>query len=153
MASPPIRASNPFGRRSAKETPVSEFKKVTDDFFVSPQLSLDDVRDAKGRGFVLIINNRPDGEAPGQPSGAAIAAAAREAGLDYVYAPVVGRPSPEAIDSVRRAVDGSQGPVLAFCRSGTRSICAWALGRTDRMDSDELVRLGHAAGYDLSAIL
>jgi uncharacterized protein (TIGR01244 family) len=132
---------------------MSDFRKVTDHFSVSPQISIADVAEAKAQGFTLIINNRPDGEAPGQPTAEAIGEAARAAGLAYVFAPVVGRPAPDAVEAVRRAVDSSPGPVLAFCRSGTRSICAWAMGQADRIDHDELIGLGHAAGYDLGAVL
>jgi uncharacterized protein (TIGR01244 family) len=132
---------------------MSEFRKVTDGFSVSPQIEVEDIARAKAQGFTLIINNRPDGESPGQPSAEAIGEAAREAGLAYVFAPVVGRPSPDAVDAVRRAIDGAPGPVLAFCRSGTRSICAWAMGQEGRIDRDELISLGHAAGYDLGAVL
>ena len=81
-------------------------------------------------------------------------AAARAAGLDYVAVPFAGLPGPAQVEAVRRAVAGAQGPVLAFCRSGTRSITAWALGQAqDGRDIGELVRLGGAAGYDLSGAL
>ena len=129
---------------------MTEFRSVTPTFAVSPQISATDVAAAAAAGFTLIINNRPDGEAPGQPDGSAIEAAARAAGLDYLYAPVVGRPSADQVEAVRRAVDGASGKVLAFCRSGTRSINTWSLGQSGKMRPDELIRLGAAAGYDLS---
>jgi uncharacterized protein (TIGR01244 family) len=132
---------------------MSDFRRVTDSFWVSPQISVSEVAEAKAQGFGLIINNRPDGEAPGQPGGGEIATAAREAGLDYVAAPVSGRPSPQAIEAVARATADPSTKVLAFCRSGTRSIFTWALGQAGKCDKDELIRLGDAAGYDLRAVL
>jgi uncharacterized protein (TIGR01244 family) len=132
---------------------MSDFRKVTDSFFVSPQISVADVAQAKAQGFTLIINNRPDGESPGQPSADEIGEAARAAGLGYLFAPVVGRPAPGAVAAVREAVDANPGLTLAFCRSGTRSICAWAMGQTEKTTPDELIRIAHAAGYDLSAVL
>jgi uncharacterized protein (TIGR01244 family) len=108
---------------------------------------------AATQGFTLIINNRPDGEAPGQPTGAQIEAAARAAGLDYLDAPVVGRPGSAQVEAVRRAVAGAKGKVLAYCRSGNRSICAWAMGQEGAVDRDQLLRLGAAAGYDLSPVV
>ena len=132
---------------------MTDFRPVTDDFAVSPQILPEEVADAARAGFTLIINNRPDGEAPGQPTGAQIEAAARAAGLDYVSAPVVGRPGPAQVEAVRQAVAGANGKVLAFCRSGTRSITAWALGQRPARARDDLVRLGAAAGYDLSSAL
>jgi uncharacterized protein (TIGR01244 family) len=132
---------------------MSEFRRVTDGFWVSPQISIDDVVAAKAAGFTLIINNRPDDESPGQPKAQSIEAAAHHAGLDYLYAPVTGRPGEREVRDVRAAVDGAHGKVLAFCRSGTRSIYAWALGQAADHGHDELIRLGEAAGYDLRAVL
>jgi uncharacterized protein (TIGR01244 family) len=132
---------------------MTDFRTVTETFSVSPQISVADVADAAAQGFTLIINNRPDGEAPGQPTSDEIAAAASAAGLGYAYIPVVGRPGPAQVKAVREAVDGADGKVLAYCRSGTRSICAWAIGRAADTDHDDLIRLGAAAGYDLASVL
>jgi uncharacterized protein (TIGR01244 family) len=132
---------------------MTDFRTVTDTFSVSPQISPADVAAAAAQGFTLIINNRPDGEAPGQPTGAQIEAAARAAGLDYLNAPVVGRPGPAQIEAVREAVARTDGKVLAYCRSGTRSICTWAMGQAGAVDRDRLLRLGAAAGYDLSPVI
>jgi uncharacterized protein (TIGR01244 family) len=132
---------------------MTEFRKVTETFSVSPQISLDDISAAAAAGYALIINNRPDGEAPGQPTSAQMEAAARAAGLDYLYAPVIGRPGPAQVEAVREAVAGASGKVLAYCRSGTRSICTWAIGQQDAVAHGDLLRLGAAAGYDLTSVL
>jgi uncharacterized protein (TIGR01244 family) len=132
---------------------MTDFRSVTDTFAVSPQISPADVAEAAAKGFTLIINNRPDGEAPGQPTGAEIEAAARAAGLDYLNAPVVGRPGPAQVEAMREAVAGARGKVLAYCRSGNRSICTWAMGQAGAVDRDRLLRLGAAAGYDLTTVI
>lgn len=134
---------------------MTDFRRVTDDFSVAPQIDLADLVAAKAQGFTLVINNRPDGEMDGQPTSADVEAAAKAAGLDYLYAPVVGRPSMQTAQAVQDAVDRAGGPVLAFCRSGTRSINTWALGQATagKKGRDELVKLGAGAGYDLNAIL
>jgi uncharacterized protein (TIGR01244 family) len=51
------------------------------------------------------------------------------------------------------ALAQAEGPVLAFCRSGTRSTYLWALARA-RLgdDAEELSAKAAAAGYDLSPI-
>ena len=109
---------------------------------------------AAAQGFRLVVNNRPDGEAPGQPASAAIEAAALAAGMDYLYAPVVGGPTPEQVRKVREAVAAANGPVLGFCRSGTRSIVTWARGEVEAgRPRDELVAQGRNAGYDLSGAI
>ena len=131
---------------------MADIRRVTDTFAVAPQLTPDDVAQAAADGFRLLINNRPDGEAPGQPSSAVMAAAAAAAGLDYVQIPFAGPPAPAEVDAVRAAVQAADSSVLAFCRSGTRSITVWAQGQAKAGDRprDELVRLGREAGYDLS---
>jgi uncharacterized protein (TIGR01244 family) len=60
---------------------MTDFRQVTDSYAVSPQIELGDIAKAKADGFVMVINNRPDGEAPDQPSTAQMEAAAKEAGL------------------------------------------------------------------------
>jgi uncharacterized protein (TIGR01244 family) len=129
---------------------MSAFKTVTASFSVAPQITTEDLATAKAEGFTRVVNNRPDGEAPGQPTNAAMAAAAAELGLDYRWIPVVGGPTPEQADAQVQAADGAK--TLAFCRSGTRSITAWALGqaRSGAMSAEALVGLGADAGYDLS---
>ena len=134
---------------------MSEFRRVTERLSVSPQLSPGDLAEAAAQGFVRLVCNRPDAEGPGQPSSAEMKAAAEAAGLEFVHLPFAGMPDAATADAVFASVAESPGPVLAYCRSGTRSITAWALGalRTGAEDRAELVALAAGAGYDLSAAL
>ena len=103
-------------------------------------------------GVRLIVNNRPDGEDPGQPSSAEIEAAALAAGLDYRHIPVAGGFSSAQVEAMAEALE--QGPVLLFCRSGTRSTCLWARARASRgADSERLLDQAAGAGYDLRPLL
>ncbi|MFN3856504.1 MAG: TIGR01244 family sulfur transferase [Caulobacter sp.] len=134
---------------------MTDIRQVTPDFAVAPQLSPADMAQAAERGFVRVINNRPDGEAGDQPSSAEMEAAARAAGMDFVHIPVVGGPTPDQVRLQAEAIAEADGPVLAFCRSGTRSIVTWSLGQaaTGARPRDELVQLGANAGYDLAPVL
>lgn len=134
---------------------MTDFRKVTDDFSVAPQIEISDVARAKAEGFVLVINNRPDGEAPGQPSSDEMQAAAKAAGIGYAYIPVRGGPTPDQVEAERRLLAEAQGPVLAYCRSGTRSIVTWSIGEAlaGARPRQELIALGAQAGYDLSGVL
>ena len=134
---------------------MADIRKVTDNFSVAPQIGAGDLAGAARAGFRLVINNRPDGEVSGQPTNAEMAAAAKAAGLDYIYIPVRGGPTPDQVEAVAAAVSEADGPVLAFCRSGTRSIVTWSLGQAAlrARTPEELVRLGADAGYDLSGVL
>jgi uncharacterized protein (TIGR01244 family) len=134
---------------------MTDFRKVTDDFSVAPQIALDDVARAKAEGFVLLINNRPDGEAPGQPTSEEMEAAAKAAGLAYAYIPVRGGPTQEQVEAEHRLLAETQGPALAWCRSGTRSITTWTIGEAlaGTRSRQELIQLAAGAGYDLSGLL
>lgn len=128
-----------------------DLKKINDNISVSPQITPEDIPAIKAAGFVTIVNNRPDGEAPDQPAGAEIKAAAEAAGLGYVFIPM-GREgvSPEMIEQTRAALEGSAGPVLCFCRSGTRSATLWSLSQAGKMSADEIISAAASAGYDMS---
>ena len=132
---------------------MTNIHRVTAEFAVAPQLTPDEVADVAGQGFRLLINNRPDHEAAGQPTSLAMAEAAKAAGMDYLHIPVGGGSGPGQAEAMYEAVKGSDAPVLAFCRSGTRSITTWAMGQVEAgaRSRDELVALGRNAGYDLSA--
>jgi len=134
---------------------MSDFRKVTDDFSVAPQIGPQDAAEAARQGFVMLINNRPDGEDPAQTTAAQMEAAARAAGVAYVHIPVVGRPGAEQVQAVRAAIAEAGGPVLAYCRSGTRSIVTWAIGEamSGARTREGLTELGRDAGYDLSGVL
>ena len=134
---------------------MTEFRKVTEGFSVAPQIELADIARAKAEGFSLLINNRPDGEAPDQPTSAEMEAAAKAAGLAYVHIPVRGGPTPEQVEAERQILAEATGPVLAWCRSGTRSIVTWSIGQAQAgtRPRQELIALGAEAGYDLSGVL
>ena len=128
-------------------------RKIDDRTFVSGQIRPEEMAALKAGGVTMIVNNRPDGEEPGQAPGAEIEAAARAAGLDYRSIPVGGGFSARQVDAMAEALGEAEGAVLAFCRSGTRSTFLWALARVQQgEDGEELVRKAAAAGYDLSPI-
>lgn len=128
------------------------FIKLADGFFVAPQIAPDDVLAAKAMGVTLIINNRPDGEEPGQPKGAAIEAAAKSAGIAYVAIPVSGAGiGPEHLDAFDRAVAAAEGGILAFCRSGTRSTVLRAMAAARAGDAvDAIIDEAAEAGYNIA---
>lgn len=90
---------------------------------VAAQLSLDDVETAASMGFKTIINNRPDGEDPNQPAHADIAAKAKALGIAIHHLPLASglAPSADLLHRSKVVMDEAEKPVLAFCRSGTRS--------------------------------
>lgn len=131
-----------------------DVKRINDKVSVSPQIGPDDIPALKAMGFTAIINNRPDGEAPDQPDSALVQAAAEAAGLGYHFIPL-GRDgvSAEMVEAERHALEGSAGPVLAYCRSGTRSTTLWALSQAGSEPAQEIVSAAAHAGYDMSHLL
>ena len=130
---------------------VLVIRKINDRVRVSGQILPSDIETIKQAGFVSIINNRPDGEAPDQPASAQIAEAAQAAGLGYYEIPM-GREgvTPDMVAATRTALEESDGPVFAFCRSGTRSTTLWALSQAGTDTSDAIIDSAAKAGYDMS---
>ena len=133
---------------------MSDFRQITDAFWASPQIGLDDVREAQARVFALIVNNRPEGEAEDQVAGAQVAAAADAAGLDYRAIPVTHAGfSQQQVDAMAEALATAKGPVLAYCRSGTRSTLLWALAQAKLgRDPDAIAADASQGGYDVAPV-
>lgn len=130
------------------------FRKLDDNISVAGQISPHDITGAAELGFTFVINNRPDGEQPGQPTSAEMEAAAKSAGLGYAAIPITHAGfSDSQVTAMSDALAAAPGPVLAFCRSGTRSTLIWALARARAGDDPAtLARKAESAGYDLSPI-
>ena len=130
------------------------FRSLSDRVFASPQITLDDVTAAAGQGIGLIVNNRPEGESDDQVSGAEIEAAARAAGIDYVAIPVTHAGFSEGqVAAMAQALASTEAPVLAYCRSGTRSTLLWALAEASRGRNPQALSAAAArAGYDLAPV-
>lgn len=129
-------------------------RKIDDSISVAPQIRPEDVAALAAAGFKGVVNNRPDDEELGQPEGEAIRAAATEAGLLYAAIPVTHAGfSATQVEAMAEALDAAGGPVLAFCRSGTRSCNLWALAEASRGGEPEaLTAKAAGAGYDISGI-
>ena len=124
--------------------------KLTDTLAVAGQIRLEAVGKIAEAGYKVLINNRPDGEEPGQPTSASIAAAAAAVGLEYRHFPVNAMDFPgPAVDEMADFFDDEQRPVLAFCRTGTRCTNLWVLTRLDT-EVDEAAAHAQSLGFDLS---
>ena len=129
------------------------FIRITDSVSVAPQIAPEDVALAAAQGFRAIVNNRPDGESLDQPDGAEIAAACAAAGLAYVAIPI--DQTGFNLEQVEAMLDALQnGPVLAFCRSGTRSCNLWALAAARQgADPATIVAAAGQGGYNVAGLL
>lgn len=130
-----------------------DIKTIEPGFAVAPQIAASDAEAIKAAGFNAVICNRPDGEAADQPAYAEIEAAAQAAGLTIRWQPVVSsQMTVEDGVAFGKLLEELEGPVLAFCRSGTRSTYLWAIAQSSTRKPQELVRLAARAGYDVTGL-
>jgi len=133
---------------------MTRLVELDEGFYVAGQVDPAEAPDWRAQGIVAVINNRPDGEEPGQPTAAEVQAACAAAGLACHHVAVTMQSlSPEVVDAFQAARREAAGPVLAFCRSGMRSTLLWALAeaRYGERDAEALLQRAREAGYDLSS--
>lgn len=133
---------------------MSDFRKLSDSVWASPQITAKEIAEAREAGIGLVINNRPDGEAPDEPQGAEIEAAARAAGMNYLAIPIThtGFSEPQ-VTAMQEALASTKGGVLAYCRSGTRSTLLWALAQArGGADPESIAEAARNAGYDIGPV-
>lgn len=128
-------------------------KSLTPRLAVTSQITPAEVTQIAAEGYTAIINNRPDGEEPGQPTAAEVEAAASAAGLSYIHQPVVGTNiTPADVETFGRLIEETPGKILAHCRTGTRCTMLWLLSQSGKQSADALLAKAREAGYDLEAL-
>lgn len=128
-----------------------EIRQVTDSFAVAPQILPEEVAEIAAQGFTTLVCNRPDGEESGQPGVEEIASAAKAHGLAFCHIPVSGGAFPdEAVAAFRAMRQAADGRVLAYCRTGTRSITLDTLANPDGLSVEARIERAANVGYDLT---
>ncbi|MFC3061418.1 TIGR01244 family sulfur transferase [Paenirhodobacter populi] len=131
-----------------------DVRQITSELSVTPQITPEDVALAAKMGFRTLIDNRPDGEAGSDLDSTVMARAAEEAGLAFHYLPYTpGELTAELSEAFNAAYAAAEKPVLAYCRSGTRSSHLWALSQAETRPVPEIVELAARAGYDHSGLV
>lgn len=130
-----------------------DIRHLTPAYAVSPQIAPEDMAAIAAQGFATIIDNRPDGEIPPDWHSPLMQAAAKAAGLQFIFNPVVGGAlTMENVTAQAEAIAAAPGPVLAYCASGNRSSVVWALANAGRMPTDDLIGLPARHGYQLEGL-
>lgn len=129
-------------------------RPLDENTLVAGQIDLASLPCLATEGVTLIINNRPDYEDPGQPTSAEMEVAAAAAGIAYRHVPIARGIGPSDVEDMREALaSAGDGKVLAYCRSGGRSVLAWAVARSkDGVARDELERCAERAGFSLAPV-
>jgi uncharacterized protein (TIGR01244 family) len=128
--------------------------RISEKLSIASQPSVEDIRSLREKGFTTLINNRPDGEEPGQPGTEAEAQEAKHCSLSYTFIPVTGATITEAdVRAFQRGVAGSEGLVFAHCKSGTRSLNLHLIGEVldGCMQADDVIDFGRKRGFDTTA--
>jgi len=126
------------------------YRPLTDSVFVGGQVMAADMAALVEQGIKTLINNRPDNEMPGQPTGAELAIKAKAAGLDYIHLPMAGGLTLDLVEGSSSAYNDLPMPALAFCASGTRSVVLWCFASVKDNGVDSVLQTARDAGYDLS---
>ncbi|OHD05343.1 MAG: TIGR01244 family protein [Sphingomonadales bacterium GWF1_63_6] len=127
--------------------------KLDEKLLVCGHITPEDIDQAASAGVRLIINNRPDGEEPGQPLSADLKAKADALDIAYRYIPISGGNFDDAsVMAFGDALASADGPALAFCRTGTRATTLWALSQAGSRPTAAILGAANAAGYDLSQL-
>jgi len=130
-----------------------DIRQISDGFAVAPQIEPSDMVALAAAGFVTVINNRPDAEVPPSHQSSAMQAAAEAAGLSYVENPVQnGGLTMDMVTTQGNAAATAGGPVLAWCRSGTRSSMVWALSQAGKIPTQDIVAQLAKAGYQIPGL-
>ena len=129
-------------------------RQLDDKVMVSGQVAPHQVAEFAAQGVTVLVNNRPDGEEPGQPLAVEIEDAAAAAGISYHFVPIIRGIGPADVEVMQQALrQAEDGKLLAFCRSGTRSALAIALAKRDAgTPAEQVVRTLNEAGFDHSPI-
>ena len=128
-----------------------DIRQITKSFFAAPQISAEDIPEIAATGIKRVICNRPDIEVPPSHQAAVLEQAARDVGLEFFVRPLTHQTmTPDVIAENRALIEDCDGPVLAYCASGTRSTIAWALGAARDMPVEEIITAARNGGYDLS---
>ncbi len=128
-------------------------RQITPRYFVSPQIAAEDIPAIAEAGFKAVICNRPDAEVPPSHQADAIRAAVEAAGLRFDVLELTHQTmTPDNVALQRDLAEGCDGPVLAYCASGTRCSVIWALGQAGEQSADDILAATAAAGYQLEQL-
>jgi len=127
---------------------------ITHRFAVTSALAPEDFRKIAGLGFRAVVSNRPDGEEEGQLTARDEAVLAWRTGLAFRHVPANKHDlfTDRVVESMADALNGLEGPVLAHCRSGLRSVVLWAAASARSGPVECVLETLRGAGFDPDAL-
>lgn len=129
-------------------------RPITSKFYVAEQLTLEQIPELAEAGVCHLLCNRPDNEGEDQVSSAAVQAMAEQHGMSFHYLPTTpGQFEPALVNQFAALMAQLEGKVLAYCRTGTRSLSLWTLANPERKSRGDLLLLAEQAGYNMSGLI
>jgi sulfide:quinone oxidoreductase len=113
-----------------------------------------DIETLADSGVRTIVNNRPDGEDPGQLAAEEARRLAKARGIAYHHIPVTAASLTSGdVDALQAVLAEAERPVVLHCRSGSRSALLWALFRLrEGAEPSSLVAEAARHGIDIAAL-
>jgi sulfide:quinone oxidoreductase len=129
-----------------------DFREQGDELSYCGQINPAQVSELAAAGYRSIICNRPDSE-EGAIASAAIAKAASDHGMAFVYQPVdFSKLSLADGEAFVQALDTLPTPTLAYCKTGRRAAALWVLGRAPRLGAEQALAGSRASGCNLEEL-
>jgi sulfide:quinone oxidoreductase len=128
--------------------------KLTPGLSATGKLDRADIEALAEAGVRTIVNNRPDGEDPGQLPAADARQLAESHGIAYHHIPVTAATLSRAdVDAFAEVLKTASTPIVAHCRSGTRSALLWALTQLhEGVDLLALINEAARHGIDIASL-
>jgi len=130
-----------------------QIKNIEDNFTISEQITLEDIKTLAEMGVKLLICNRPEGEEPNQLTNAEITGEAKSHGINFVHIPSPGREIPlDSLELFVKTFKDCNEKIHAYCRTGTRSSIFWGLAQAFDLPCKTVLDNAQKVGLDLSGV-
>lgn len=127
-----------------------KIQQLNEHVYIADQINVSDISSLGDLGIKTMINNRPDNEEDNQPLSEALSKYASTINIDYYYLPVISGDYPiNTIKEFTGLLNTAKSPVVAFCRTGNRSINLWALSQTPKFGHQYVLTKAKGIGFDL----
>jgi len=130
---------------------MQDYKAITPQFSVAGILSSGDLAKFKAMGFLTLISNLPDEEVKNGFTSDKAKAEAETLGITYIHMPASGATvtDQDVVEKFANILENADKPVIAHCRSGTRSSILWSMVAARTTKPAKVIAHMEALGFEL----